>query len=78
MQGGVIYKETISTYVEGVGHYEPLRYYAEVHLLIEPLPRKSGVVLQNMCEGVLDIIYQRLILSHLSEKEHSGGFAHQC
>ena len=71
--GGVVYRETIAGPVEGVGHFEPLRHYAEVHLLLEPLPRGSGVELAAACpEDVLDGRWQRLILTHLAEKEHRG------
>ena len=71
--GKVIYKETVTDTVEGVGHYEPLRHYAEVHLLIEPLTRGSGVVLSTRCsETQLDRNWQRLILTHLAEKTHVG------
>ncbi len=71
--GRILYKETISKTVEGVGHYEPLRHYAEVHLLLEPLPGGSGVVLASRCpEDVLDRQWQRLIQGHLSEKIHLG------
>ena len=69
----IYYKETIENTVEGVGHFEPLRHYAEVHLLLEPLPRGSGMVFDTVCStDVLDIAYQKLILSHLSEKPHLG------
>ena len=69
----VFYKETIENTVEGVGHYEPLRHYAEVHLLLEPLPRGSGLVFGTLCPtDVLDGNYQRLILTHLEEKVHRG------
>ena len=72
-QGRVLYKETIDRTVEGVGHYEPLRHYAEVHLLLEPLPRGSGLVFASTCsEDKLDRHWQRLILTHLAEKEHLG------
>ncbi len=72
-QGRVLYKETIAQTVEGVGHYEPLRHYAEVHLLLEPLPRGSGLVFASSCsEDRLDRHWQRLILTHLMEKEHLG------
>jgi small GTP-binding protein len=72
-QGRVLYKETIDKTVEGVGHYEPLRHYAEVHLLLEPLPRGSGLVFASTCsEDKLDRHWQRLILTHLAEKEHLG------
>ena len=71
--GHVLYKETIAETVEGVGHYEPLRHYAEVHLLLEPLPRGSGLILTTKCsEDHLDRNWQRLILTHLAEKEHLG------
>lgn len=71
--GSIIYKETIRDTVEGVGHYEPLRHYAEVHLLMEPLPRGSGIVLKtDVPESVLDRNWQRLILTHLAEKTHYG------
>ena len=72
-EGKVLYKETISTTVEGVGHYEPLRHYAEVHLLLEPLARGKGLVFDTDCsEDSLDRNWQRLILMHLNEKEHVG------
>ena len=71
--GMVQYKETIKDTVEGVGHYEPLRHYAEVHVLIEPMPRGSGLVFSTRCgEDTLDRNWQRLILTHLAEKEHAG------
>lgn len=71
--GAVSYKETIAKTVEGIGHYEPLRHYAEVHLLIEPLPRNSGLVFDiTVSEDKLDRNWQRLILSHLEEKTHIG------
>ena len=69
----IFYKETIADTVEGVGHFEPLRHYAECHLLLEPLPQGSGMVFDTICStDVLDIQYQRLILGHLSEKVHRG------
>ena len=69
----IFYKETISNTVEGVGHFEPLRHYAECHLLLEPLPQGSGLVFDTVCPtDVLDMQYQRLILGHLSEKVHKG------
>ena len=69
----IFYKETIANTVEGVGHFEPLRHYAECHLLLEPLPRGSGLVFDTVCSpDVLDINYQRLILTHLEEKVHRG------
>lgn len=72
-EGRVLYKETITNTVEGVGHYEPLRHYAEVHLLMEPLPRGSGLVLTTSCRtNDLDRNWQRLILMHLNEKQHLG------
>lgn len=72
-RGRVLYKETIDAPVEGVGHYEPLRHYAEVHLLLEPLPQGSGLVLATRCpEDDLDRSCQRLIMTHLQEKTHLG------
>lgn len=72
-QGGIIYKETTANRVEGVGHYEPLRHYAEVHLLIEPGKPGSGVKFYNKCsEELLPRNWQRLIMTHLEEKEHIG------
>lgn len=72
-RGRVLYKETIDAPVEGVGHYEPLRHYAEVHLLLEPLPQGSGLVLATRCpEDDLDRSCQRLIMTHLREKTHLG------
>ena len=72
-RGRVVYKETIDAPVEGVGHYEPLRHYAEVHLLLEPLPQGSGLVLATRCpEDDLDRSWQRLIMTHLREKTHLG------
>ena len=71
--GRVTYRETIAAPVEGVGHFEPLRHYAEVHLLLQPLPRGSGLVFDSVCsEDVLDRNWQRLILTHLQEKTHRG------
>ncbi len=71
--GHILYKETIADTVEGVGHFEPLRHYAEVHLLLEPLERGSGIVCAADCsEDILDKNWQRLILTHLEEKEHIG------
>ena len=71
--GRILYRETIADTVEGVGHFEPLRHYAEVHLLMEPLPGGSGIVLDTRCsEDVLDRNWQRLILTHLQEKQHRG------
>lgn len=72
-KGNIIYKETISDTIEGVGHFEPLRHYAEVHLLLKPLKRDSGVVFKTNCkEDLLDKNWQRLILTHLYEKTHIG------
>ena len=69
----IFYKETIADRVEGVGHFEPLRHYAEVHLLLEPLPQGAGLEFDTVCStDVLDFQYQKLILSHLSEKVHRG------
>ncbi|MCI7795641.1 MAG: TetM/TetW/TetO/TetS family tetracycline resistance ribosomal protection protein [Lachnospiraceae bacterium] len=71
--GNIVYKETIKRPVEGVGHYEPLRHYAEVHLLMEPLEAGSGLVFEADCsEDVLDRNWQRLILTHLEEKRYRG------
>lgn len=71
--GNIVYKETIRKTVEGVGHFEPLRHYAEVHLLLEPGVPGSGMVLEADCsEDVLDRNWQRLILTHLAEREHRG------
>ena len=72
-QGSIVYRETISNRVEGIGHYEPLRHYAEVHLLMEPGEPGSGVQCATACStDVLDLNWQRLILTHLEEKEHLG------
>ena len=72
-KGGIAYKETIRESAYGVGHYEPLRHYAEVHLLLEPLKTGSGVVFDTNCsEENLDKNWQRLILTHLAEKNHLG------
>ncbi len=74
--GGITYKETIENKVEGVGHYEPLRHYAEVHLILEPAERGSGVKFCSSCrEDDLDKNWQRLILSNLQEKTHLGVLA---
>ena len=71
--GRIVYKETIAAPVEGVGHFEPLRHYAEVHLLMEPLEPGSGLVFDTACsENMLDRSWQRLILTHLEEKVHRG------
>lgn len=71
--GSIVYKETIADVVEGIGHYEPLRHYAEVHLLIEPGERGSGLQFFTACsEDVLSRNWQRLIFTHLEEKEHLG------
>ena len=71
--GNIVYKETIAAPVEGVGHFEPLRHYAEVHLLLEPGEPGSGLQFFTACsEDVLDRNWQRLILTHLEEKEHKG------
>ena len=72
-QGSVIFKETITESVEGVGHFEPLRHYAEVHLLLEPLQRGEGLIFDNRCsEDVLAKNWQRLVMTHLEEKVHKG------
>ena len=69
----IFYKETIADTVEGVGHFEPLRHYAEVHLLLQPGPRGSGMVFDSACStDDLDLNWQRLILTHLQEKQHLG------
>lgn len=71
--GNIVYKETISKTVEGVGHFEPLRHYAEVHLMLEPGTSGSGIVIGTDCsEDMLDKNWQRLILTHLQEKTHRG------
>ena len=71
--GKIVYKETIKSPVVGVGHYEPLRHYAEVHLKMEPLEAGSGLIFDTDCsEDVLDRNWQRLILTHLQEREHPG------
>ena len=71
--GRIMYRETIADTVEGVGHFEPLRHYAEVHLVMEPLPQGSGIELDSICpEDELDRNWQRLILTHLAEKPHLG------
>ena len=69
----IYYMETIENTVEGVGHYEPLRHYAEVHILLEPLPRGSGLQFDTTCHtDVLEAAYQHLIISHMGEKQHRG------
>ena len=71
--GSIVYRETIAAPVLGAGHYEPLRHYAEVHLLLEPLPRGSGLRFGSACSGdALDLTWQRLILTHLAERSHPG------
>ena len=72
-RGSIVYKETILNPTEGVGHFEPLRHYAEVHLLLEPGEPGSGLVFALACsEDILDGNWQRLILTHLKEREHPG------
>ena len=72
--GGILYKETIAAPAEGIGHYEPLRHYAEVRLLLEPLPRGSGVRFASTCSAdELERNWQRLVLTHLAEKTQLGG-----
>lgn len=72
-EGSIMYKETIAAPVEGIGHFEPLKHYAEVHLLLEPLPAGSGLLFASDCrEDILDKNWQRLILTHLAEREHPG------
>ncbi len=69
----IYYLETITNEVEGVGHFEPLRHYAEVHILLSPLPRGTGLQFDTVCStDVLDINYQNLILTHMAEKMHRG------
>ena len=71
--GAILYKETIKEPVVGIGHFEPLRHYAEVHLLMEPLPEGSGLAFATACStDVLDLNWQRLVMTHLAEKEHLG------
>ena len=71
--GTVCYRETIANAVEGIGHFEPLRHYAEVHLLLEPGEPGSGVTVASVCPtDELNLNWQRLILTHLLEKEHCG------
>ena len=71
--GNIVYKETIENKVEGIGHFEPLRHYAEVHLLLEPLERGKGLEFASDCsEDMLDRNWQRLVLTHLEEKPHRG------
>jgi len=71
--GRVLYKETIMNTVEGVGHYEPLRHYAEVHLVMKPAPRGSGIIIKTNCDfEMLDRNWQALILTHVAEKQHIG------
>ncbi|RGK16367.1 elongation factor G [Bifidobacterium pseudocatenulatum] len=71
--GGILYKETIAAPVEGIGHFEPLRHYAETHVLLEPLPQGSGMAYATVCsEDVLDRNWQRLIMQHFQEREHLG------
>lgn len=72
-EGSIVYKETLETRVEGIGHFEPLRHYAEVHLLLEPLEPGAGLVFDTVCsEDMLDRNWQRLVLTHLREKVHKG------
>lgn len=72
-KGNIIYKETIADTVEGIGHFEPLKHYAEVHLIMKPAKRDSGIVFKTDCkEDLLDKNWQRLILTHLYEKTHIG------
>lgn len=71
--GNIVYKETILNAAEGIGHFEPLRHYAEVHLLLEPLKPGSGLVFESSCsEDMLEKNWQRLVLTHLKEREHKG------
>lgn len=71
--GNIVYKETIAAPVEGIGHFEPLRHYSEVHVLLEPLPRGSGLEFETACApDTLDPNWQRLVLTHFAEREHLG------
>ena len=71
--GSILYKETIAAPIEGVGHFEPLRHYAETHVLLEPLPQGAGMAYATVCsEDVLDRNWQRLIMQHFQEREHLG------
>lgn len=71
--GNIVYKETISAPVEGIGHFEPLRHYSEVHVLLEPLPHGSGLEFDTACPpDTLDTNWQRLVLTHFAEREHIG------
>ena len=71
--GAILYRETIAAPVIGIGHFEPLRHYAEVHLLLEPTPRGSGLTFASACStDQLDLNWQRLVLTHLAEREHPG------
>lgn len=72
-EGAISYRETINSKVEGVGHFEPLRHYSEVHLILEPLKRGQGIIIKTDCpEDELDKNWQRLILTHIKEKNHIG------
>lgn len=74
--GKIVYKETIQNNVEGIGHFEPLRHYAEVHLLMEPAEPGSGIQIASICsEDELSRNWQRLICTHLEEREHPGVLA---
>lgn len=78
-EGHITYLETISNKVEGVGHFEPLRHYAEVHILLEPLPRGTGLIFENKCQkNTLDINYQNLVLTHMQEIAHRGVLTNSC
>ncbi|WP_099204091.1 translation factor GTPase family protein [Scatolibacter rhodanostii] len=75
-EGNIVYKETIQNKVEGVGHFEPLRHYAEVHLIIEPAVQGSGLLFESQCsEDLLAKNWQRLVMTHLKEKSHKGVLA---
>ena len=72
-EGSILYKETIAESVRGAGHFEPLRHYAEVHLLIEPLPCGSGIIASSDCStDLLGLNWQRLVMTHIEEKAHKG------
>lgn len=72
-EGGIVYKETVLNTVEGIGHYEPLRHYSEVHILISPTERGTGIIIDTECDtDVFEKNWQRLVLTHLEEKSHLG------
>ena len=72
-EGSILYKETVADAVRGAGHFEPLRHYAEVHLLIEPMPEGSGIIAASDCSvDLLGLNWQRLVMTHIEEKAHKG------